>query len=347
MVTDNRCKEVTEYREGSYNHLYETQFYDEDIEDSKLHDFKYLRMLIGLKTHGRVKESRAVLSDGTKPKTRSKFGAQIKFDISRYFPLLTSKKMYWKGIVHELIWFLKGSTNIKYLVDNNVNIWNDNAYDYYKKVILKNHLSKDDFLYTIKNNDRESLKRNSPFMHYTYGDLGPVYGQQWRSWDGEDQISNLIKDINEVKVNPNCSCSRRLMLSAWNVPKLKSMALVPCHVLYQFDVYEGEISCNMYQRSADYVLGSPFNIASASLLTYLLAKTCDLKPKDFIYSLGDVHIYENHLESVEEQLNNEIHNSPTLEVLNRKDNLEDYLFEDLKLNDYKYSELKSKPEMAV
>ncbi|MCA6448168.1 MAG: thymidylate synthase, partial [Chitinophagaceae bacterium] len=198
-------------------------------------------------------------TDRTGTGTISCFGYQMRFNLADGFPLVTTKKLHLKSIIHELLWFLKGETNIKYLTDNGVSIWNEWA-----------------------NAD---------------GELGPVYGKQWRSWEGANgKVIDQIKDVvQQLKNNPD---SRRMIVSAWNVADLPDMALMPCHTLFQFYVAEGKLSCQLYQRSADVFLGVPFNIASYALLTLMMAQVCDLAPGDFVHSFGDVHIYNNHLEQV-------------------------------------------------
>jgi len=214
-------------------------------------------------------------SDRTGTGTRSVFGYQMRFDLQAGFPLLTTKKVHMKSILHELLWFLQGSTNIKYLTDNGVTIWNE---------------------WADKN-----------------GELGPVYGYQWRSWptpDGGhvDQISNLVQ---QIKSNPD---SRRLLVNAWNVGLIQKMALPPCHILFQFYVADGKLSCQLYQRSADLFLGVPFNIASYSLLTIMIAQVCNLKPGEFIHTFGDVHIYKNHFDQVKLQLSRDFRELPVLRI---------------------------------
>ncbi len=235
-------------------------------------------------------------SDRTGTGTKSVFGRQMRFDLSKGFPLLTTKQLHLKSIIYELIWFLKGDTNVKYLNDNGVTIWNEWAND--------------------------------------NGDLGPVYGKQWRSWptaDGQaiDQITNVIA---EIRKNPD---SRRLIVNAWNVGVLSEMALPPCHLLFQFYVANGKLSCQLYQRSADYFLGVPFNIASYALLTMLIADQCNLLPGDFVWTGGDVHLYHNHLEQARLQLSREPLPLPTLKILNKPDDISLYKFEDFALTNYK------------
>lgn len=234
-------------------------------------------------------------SDRTGTGTRSVFGHQMRFDLSEGFPLVTTKKVHLKSIIHELLWFLKGDTNIKYLKDNGVSIWDEWA-------------------------DEQ-------------GNLGPVYGYQWRSWptpDGGhiDQISNLINDI---KRNPD---SRRLIVSAWNVPYITTMALPPCHCLFQFYVADGKLSCQLYQRSADIFLGVPFNIASYALLTMMIAQVCCLKPGEFIHTFGDAHLYSNHFEQAKLQLSRDPLPLPEMHLNPHVTSIFDFKFEDFELVDY-------------
>lgn len=233
--------------------------------------------------------------DRTGTGTISTFGYQMRFDLNKGFPLVTTKKVHLKSIIHELLWFLKGETNIKYLKENGVGIWDEWA--------------------------DES------------GELGPVYGKQWRSWQGADgkvvdQVSELIE---QIKKNPD---SRRLIISAWNVADLPDMALMPCHSLFQFYVAEGKLSCQLYQRSADVFLGVPFNIASYALLTMMIAQVCDLKLGEFIHTFGDVHIYNNHIEQVKLQLSRVPFPSPTMKLNPSVRNLFDFKYDDFTLENY-------------
>lgn len=234
-------------------------------------------------------------SDRTGTGTRSLFGHQMRFDLSAGFPLVTTKKCHLKSIIHELLWFLQGDTNIKYLQDNGVRIWDEWADE--------------------------------------NGDLGPVYGYQWRNWpapNGEsiDQISKLIAMI---KSNPD---SRRLIVSAWNPALVDDMALPPCHALFQFYVADGKLSCQLYQRSADIFLGVPFNIASYALLTMMVAQVCNLQLGDFIWSGGDCHLYSNHLDQVQEQLSREPFALPTMRINPKINSIFDFSIEDFELCDY-------------
>lgn len=233
--------------------------------------------------------------DRTGTGTRSVFGHQMRFDLSKGFPLVTTKKLHLRSIIYELLWFLNGDTNIAYLNQNRVSIWNDWADE--------------------------------------AGDLGPVYGHQWRSWPDNkggtiDQISQLI---DMIRTNPD---SRRLIVSAWNPADVPNMALPPCHCLFQFYVADGRLSCQLYQRSADIFLGVPFNIASYALLTHMVAKVCNLQVGDFVHTLGDAHLYLNHLEQTELQLGREPRPLPNLTLLNDRDSIFDFQFEDFEITDY-------------
>lgn len=234
-------------------------------------------------------------TDRTGTGTRSVFGYQMRFDLAEGFPLVTTKKVHLRSIIHELLWFLKGETNIAYLKENGVSIWDEWA--------------------------------------DANGELGPVYGKQWRRWEGKngrvvDQITALIQ---EIKKNPD---SRRLIVSAWNVAELSEMALMPCHSLFQFYVADGRLSCQLYQRSADVFLGVPFNIASYALLTHMIAQVCQLKPGDFVHTFGDVHIYSNHFEQVKLQLSRQPYPLPTLKLNPAVTDLFSFRFEDIEILNY-------------
>ncbi|MGE7878545.1 thymidylate synthase [Peribacillus muralis] len=242
-----------------------------------------------------VLENGTQKGDRTGTGTISTFGYQMRFDLREGFPVLTTKKVSLKAIIHELLWFLKGDTNVSYLQQNSVRIWNEWADE--------------------------------------NGELGPIYGHQWRSWgtaDGRqiDQISELIE---QIKTNPN---SRRLIVSAWNVGELDEMALPPCHAFFQFYVADGKLSCQLYQRSADVFLGVPFNIASYALLTMMIAQVCDLEVGEFVHTFGDVHIYSNHLEQVELQLTRDPKPLPIMKINPDVKNIFDFSFEDFVLEDY-------------
>jgi thymidylate synthase len=233
--------------------------------------------------------------DRTGTGTISTFGYQMRFDLQKGFPLVTTKKVHTKSIIHELLWFLKGETNIAYLKEKGVSIWNEWANE--------------------------------------NGELGPVYGKQWRSWEGKDgkvvdQISDLVR---QIKSNPD---SRRLIVSAWNVTELPEMALMPCHTLFQFYVANGKLSCQLYQRSADVFLGVPFNIASYALLTLMISQACDLEPGEFVHTFGDVHIYNNHIDQVKLQLSRAPYPLPVMKLNPSVKYIFDFKFEDFTLENY-------------
>jgi thymidylate synthase len=248
----------------------------------------------------------------------STFGYQMRFNLTEGFPLLTTKKVHFKSIVHELLWFIKGDTNIKYLVDNNVRIWNEWPYRNFKNSSDFQGETQEEFIDKIKN-DLEFAKK--------HGNLGPVYGKQWRDFNGYDQLKEIIS---EIKNNPE---SRRLIISSWNPPQIKDMALPPCHMMFQFYVANGKLSLQMYQRSADAFLGVPFNIASYALLLMLVAKVTNLIPYELVHTVGDAHIYLNHLDQVNTQLAREPKKLPKL-TLADKNNIEDFTYEDIQLIDY-------------
>lgn len=250
---------------------------------------QYLDLLEHVLDHGTTK------SDRTGTGTRSVFGYQMRFDLSEKFPLLTTKKLHLKSIVHELLWFLKGDSNVGYLQENGVRIWNEWA-------------------------DEQ-------------GELGPVYGVQWRAWRGADgqvydQISQVIK---QIKVNPD---SRRHIVSAWNVAEIDRMALPPCHLMFQFYVADGKLSCQLYQRSADIFLGVPFNIASYALLTMMVAQVTGLKPGDFVHTLGDAHLYNNHLEQARLQTTRQPYPLPEMKINPQVDSIFNFRYEDFELVGY-------------
>lgn len=236
-------------------------------------------------------------SDRTGTGTLSCFGYQMRFDLQQGFPMVTTKKLHLKSIIHELLWFLKGETNIQYLKDNGVSIWNEWA--------------------------------------DANGELGPVYGKQWRSWEGADGtvIDQITDLINQIKKNPD---SRRLIISAWNVAELPKMALMPCHTIFQFYVADGKLSCQLYQRSADVFLGVPFNIASYALLTMMVAQVCGLAYGDFVHSFGDVHLYNNHIEQAQLQLSREPYPLPVMKLNPEVKDIFEFQFEDFTLENYQY-----------
>lgn len=261
--------------------------------------------------------------DRTGTGTRSVFGYQTRYDLREGFPLLTTKKMYLRPIAEELLWFIKGDTNIKYLVDRNVKIWNEWPYEDFKKSEDFNGETLEEFVEKIKNDDDFAKK---------HGNLGPVYGAQWRNFNNEG-TDQLMKLIDSLKNNP---FSRRHIISAWNPSQVDEMALPPCHTLMQFYVSSDKkyLSCQLYQRSADTFLGVPFNIASYALLTCMLAQVCGYEPKEFIHTIGDAHIYKNHFDVVKTQIEREPLPLPRL-VLNKDiDNLFDFKIEDIKLEGY-------------
>lgn len=271
-----------------------------------------------------------ILKDGIKKEDRtgtgtySIFGYQARYNLSEGFPLLTTKKVFLKGIIHELLWFISGSTNIKYLVDNNVHIWDDWAYKAYKN---SNEFNGDDMKQFA--NHIKSLPANDPFV-LKWGELGPVYGRQWRNFN-EEGIDQLEILINQIKTNPN---SRRLIISAWNPCEVDQMALPPCHSFMQFYVINGKLSCQLYQRSADVFLGVPFNIASYSLFTMMIAQVCNLEPGEFIHTMGDAHIYLNHIDQINLQLSREPKKLPIMKINKNVKSIYDFKFEDFELEGY-------------
>lgn len=278
---------------------------------------QYLDMCRYILEHGEDRPDR------TGTGTRSVFGYQTRYDLREGFPLLTTKKMYLRPIAEELLWFIKGDINIKYLVDRNVKIWNEWPYEDFKKSEDFNGETLEEFVEKIKNDDEFAKK---------HGNLGPVYGAQWRNFNNEG-TDQLMKLIDSLKNNP---FSRRHIISAWNPSQVDEMALPPCHTLMQFYVSSDQkyLSCQLYQRSADTFLGVPFNIASYALLTCMLAQVCGYEPKEFIHTIGDAHIYKNHFDVVKTQIEREPLPLPHL-VLNKDiDNLFDFKIEDIKLEGY-------------
>jgi thymidylate synthase len=233
--------------------------------------------------------------DRTGTGTKSIFGYQMRFELSRGFPVVTTKKLHLRSIIHELLWFLKGNTNIRYLKENKVSIWDEWA-------------------------DEQ-------------GELGPVYGHQWRSWPTADggEVDQIADVVAQIKSNPD---SRRLIVSAWNVGELEKMALPPCHAFFQFYVAQGKLSCQLYQRSADIFLGVPFNIASYALLTLMIARVCDLKPGEFVHTFGDAHLYSNHLEQARLQLGREPRSLPSMQINPEVRNIFDFNYDDFELVNY-------------
>jgi thymidylate synthase len=285
---------------------------------------QYLNLLQELLTYGTFKEDR------TGTGTYSVFGRQLRFNLADGFPLLTTKKLFIKGIIHELLWFLSGDSNIKYLVDNNVHIWNEWPYKNYVKsqtTLNQKPLSLELFIERIKSDTIFAKK---------WGELGPVYGVQWRKWKTHtgkkiDQISNLI---HQIKSNPN---SRRLIVSAWNTADIEEMAIAglpPCHTLFQFYVADSKLSCQLYQRSADSFLGVPFNIASYALLLSMVAKVTNLEVGDFVHTFGDVHLYSNHKDQAKLQLTREPKPFPKLKIKNRNQDIFSFRVDDFIIEDY-------------
>ena len=269
-----------------------------------------------------------VRGDRTGTGTKGIFGYQMRFDLRDGFPLVTTKRLFLKGVIYELLWFLRGDTNIKYLVDNGVHIWDSDAFRYYNELCVRHGVlpvDKDTFL--------AAAGVESPIEGYRFGDLNNVYGYQWRSWPTGDggAIDQIKRVIETIKHNPN---SRRMIVSAWNVADVDSMALPPCHTMFQFFVAEGRLSCQLYQRSGDTFLGVPFNIASYALLTMMIAKECGLEPGEFVHTLGDAHLYLNHVEQAEEQLSREPRKLPTMVLNPSVSSIFDYTFEDFTLEGY-------------
>jgi len=252
---------------------------------------QYLDFLRHIREHGAAKDDR------TGTGTVSVFGYQMRFDLNAGFPLVTTKKLHLRSIIYELLWFLRGDTNVEYLHEHGVSIWDEWADE--------------------------------------NGELGPVYGKQWRSWPTQDgrQIDQLSQVLEQLKSNPN---SRRILVSAWNVGELERMALLPCHALFQFYVADGRLSCQLYQRSADALLGVPFNIASYALLTHMIAQQCNLKVGDFVWTGGDCHLYLNHLQQADLQLSRAPFPPPQLKILRKPPSLFDYTYEDFEIVDYRH-----------
>ena len=278
----------------------------------------------------KIKEDGIVKSDRTGTGTRSIFGYQMRFDLSEGFPLLTTKRVFLKGVIHELLWFLAGDTNIKYLVDNGVHIWDNDAYRFYKELCAKQGvepISMEEFLVASQQ------QTPSPIEGYAYGNLNHVYGYQWRSWGKPDgsAIDQVKQVIDTIKNNPD---SRRMIVSAWNVADVEDMALPPCHVLFQFYVADGKLSCQLYQRSADTFLGVPFNIASYALLTMMIAQECGLQAGEFVHTLGDTHLYLNHMEQVDEQLSRSPRTLPTMRLNPDVKSVFDFKYDDFTLEGY-------------
>ncbi|PKK98149.1 MAG: thymidylate synthase [Tenericutes bacterium HGW-Tenericutes-2] len=282
----------------------------------------YLDLCQHVMDHGSFK------MDRTGTGTKSVFGYQMRFDLSEGFPLLTTKKVHLKSIIHELLWFINGDTNIKYLVDHDVRIWNEWPYKTYTLSSDYQGETMDEYVEKIKTDPKFAEK---------YGDLGPVYGAQWRKFNGVDQLQYIL---DEIKNNPD---SRRMILSAWNPAEIKNMALPPCHTLIQFYVRDQKLSLQLYQRSADIFLGVPFNIASYALLLMMVAQVTKLEVGEFVHTLGDAHIYSNHFDQIELQLSREPRKRPIMKINPNVKSLFDFKFEDFELVDYNpYPAIKGK-----
>jgi len=273
----------------------------------------YLDLCRHVMDHGSFK------MDRTGTGTKSVFGYQMRFDLSEGFPLLTTKKVHLKSIIHELLWFINGDTNIKYLVDHDVRIWNEWPYKTYTLSVDYQGETMDQYVEKIKTDPKFAEK---------YGDLGPVYGAQWRKFNGVDQIQYIL---DEIENNPD---SRRMILSAWNPAEIKNMALPPCHTLIQFYVRDAKLSLQLYQRSADIFLGVPFNIASYALLLMMVAQVTNLAVGEFVHTLGDAHIYSNHFDQIELQLSRIPRKRPVMNINPNIKSLFDFKYEDFELTEY-------------
>lgn len=287
----------------------------------------YHQLLQHILENGNIKEDR------TGTGTRSVFGYQMRFNLNDGFPLLTTKKVHWKSVVHELLWFVRGDTNIRYLVQNGVRIWNEWPFQHY---VEANNLQKK----LPKHSDvwKETMKKfvtkikDDEDFAARWGTLGPVYGKQWRDFNGIDQLAEVIEAI---KTNPD---SRRHIVTAWNptdIPEMAKAGLPPCHTMFQFYVAGGKLSCQLYQRSADTFLGVPFNIASYALLTHLVARECGLEVGDFVHTLGDAHLYSNHIDQTKEQLSRKPTKLPTLRIADDAPGIFEIGFDDIELVGYK------------
>lgn len=278
---------------------------------------QYLEFLEHIKTKGVFKEDR------TGTGTVSVFGYQMRFDLSEGFPLLTTKRVHLKSILHELLWFISGDTNIKYLVDNDVRIWNEWPYEAYTKSNEYKNETMDEFVEKIKADPEFAAK---------WGDLGPVYGYQWRNFEGKDNVvDQLANVIEQIKTNPN---SRRLIVNSWHAAYIDRMALPPCHMMFHFYVADNKLSCQLYQRSADAFLGVPFNIASYAILMMMVAKICNLELGEFVHTMGDAHIYSNHFEQVDKQLSRKPRSLPKMIIHGDQKSIDDFKYEDFELVDY-------------
>ena len=287
---------------------------------------QYLELVKHIRDHGIRKEDR------TGTGTVSIFGHQMRFNLAEGFPLVTSKKVHLKSILHELLWFIRGDTNIRYLIENGVGIWNDWPYqNWLRETGQDKHLVKYSSEWrAVMAEFTQQIITDQDFAD-KYGDLGPVYGKQWRNFGGVDQLSQLMSDLQS---NPD---SRRLIVSAWNpqdIPVMIKSGLPPCHSLFQFYVVEGRLSCQLYQRSADVFLGVPFNIASYAALTMMIAQVAGLKLGDFVHTFGDAHLYSNHMNQVDEMLSRSIFDLPTLQINPQVQSLFDFVYDDFELQNY-------------
>jgi len=313
--------------------------------ETRHQEYQYLDLLQKILKDGKRHENRTGIA------TKRLLCEIMRFDLSEEFPLLTTKKMYWGGICHELLWFLSGSTSIKYLKDNNVHIWDGNAKAHYDKLNAR---------YKVRGSlfgefGQEKFLKENPFFHPNDPDeIGAIYGFQWTHFNGEPHQTMYPQDnhtgfdqiswaIDQIKNNPE---SRRIIVSAWNPLQIPQMCLPPCHFAFQFSVDEDRLHCTTFQRSCDEFLGISFNIASYSLLTYLVAHVCDLKPGTFNLVMNDAHIYENHIEQVKEQISREPYPFPKIKINPDKKNIFDIKYEDIELIDYKYHPA-IKAELAV
>lgn len=287
---------------------------------------QYLELVKHIRDHGIRKEDR------TGTGTVSIFGHQMRFNLAEGFPLVTSKKVHLKSILHELLWFIRGDTNIRYLIENGVGIWNDWPYqNWLRETGQDKHLVKYSSEWRVVMAEfTQQIIADQDFAD-KYGDLGPVYGKQWRNFGGVDQLSQLMSDLQS---NPD---SRRLIVSAWNpqdIPVMIKSGLPPCHSLFQFYVVEGRLSCQLYQRSADVFLGVPFNIASYAALTMMIAQVAGLKLGDFVHTFGDAHLYSNHMNQVDEMLSRSTFDLPTLQINPQVQSLFDFVYDDFELQNY-------------